>query len=1020
MDTIKNDVIVAEYEESLAAKVAEMWNKSRDGWGGDTRVMTPEQVKLKEANAGNIVLYLALDGEDVVGYCSMSQYREDVGALYIPLLNVRPDYHGKKIGKLLMKRAVEKTVELGWPRLDLFTWPGNLKAVPLYKKCGFFWEDRDDTTHLMNFIPAVVGMPLLKQYFNQLDWYDDSIRPIEVKPDGTRRNGFTFYEYQWQKGDTQLKVQLEKSGRGISAIETNEFKLELVLPNHEVIEGQEQEVQLICKSKTDRKLHVCWYENHHERAVLELEETEMIVEKETVLKGTVHFLPGEEPSPWSTHPYVSVNCVIDGMSCTLKLGVFPKQPAHIAGSASMNLAYIGKTGILELEIGNNLGERASLLLRFPKSGLLRLEKMKHQLSLDAKERKLVKIPFTVMQHGFYQPIISVEAISQDGKALVFENRNVGIPLKGIGKKFGGESKEYWHLYNGISQVDIRKLDHLAKAGRKTVQDDAIVLYVPKLGKPYSSEFSKKKPFQVHWEEEKERITLQMDFQSEEMPGVVLRVFTALYGEGLIQRWAEILNDAEDIEHHVFFQQPLYQQKKEAVFPLKGGVVEYSASKELDFGDIYQHQYDGNWFFSKNGSSPIGVSWSPGYRPIPDGWQLILDYDAGKLLPGEKVLVGPCYISIGAFQTWQEMQAFAEESELNDGAAAQQEKALLLSSEFTADGKLMVQLKTNRTSFLDGKLQVKINDGEALAWEIAAAEEKTECSVQIAGNVLPITAAAGTFMSSGEAFKLEALQLFPQGDVRGYEQMDGKLKQYVLNNGPLELKAASDYAKGLISLKLDGEEWLDSAYPERLAKSWWNPWLGGIKTVPAGVSTLSLIKAEAEVQFTDLTDNHGRVWKALELTTKLDDHDRWGNLVFSQFYALMPGVPVLAHFARVIDHAGRSFSGASWITDGFLKGESLTELSLADQRSATVYKGGAEEQCLYAKTGDILTSRSRQEKLYLIHKEQLEVYMNSEVLQFAASSRALRENPLFLLFDKRAFSAELVSGLHNITFERSRI
>ncbi|KON87323.1 hypothetical protein AF332_11130 [Sporosarcina globispora] len=137
-------IIIAEYHEGFAAGIAKMWNLSRDSWGGDTSVMTEEQVKTKEGNNGNITLFLALDGEEVVGYCGLSEYKEDTGSLYIPLLNVRPDYHGRKIGKMLVLKALQKTIELGWPRLDLYTWPGNVKAVPLYKKCGFFWEDRDE------------------------------------------------------------------------------------------------------------------------------------------------------------------------------------------------------------------------------------------------------------------------------------------------------------------------------------------------------------------------------------------------------------------------------------------------------------------------------------------------------------------------------------------------------------------------------------------------------------------------------------------------------------------------------------------------------------------------------------------------------------------------------------------------------------------------------------------------------------------------------------------------------------
>ncbi|WP_051569216.1 N-acetyltransferase [Alkaliphilus transvaalensis] len=89
---MEQQIRVIQYSPEWAAAVADMWNKSRDGWGGGSSITTEEQVRKQEESSGNLNLYLALDGETVVGYCSLSEYREDEGALYIPLLNVRGDY----------------------------------------------------------------------------------------------------------------------------------------------------------------------------------------------------------------------------------------------------------------------------------------------------------------------------------------------------------------------------------------------------------------------------------------------------------------------------------------------------------------------------------------------------------------------------------------------------------------------------------------------------------------------------------------------------------------------------------------------------------------------------------------------------------------------------------------------------------------------------------------------------------------------------------------------------------------
>lgn len=176
-----------------------MWNRSNESWGGGTNLRTEETVRREMESSSNLYAFLAVHEKEVVGFCSFAHYRYDERALYVPLLNVRPDYHGYKVGRNLILNAVRKTVEAGWPRLDLFTWAGNTKAVPMYKKCGFFWEKKDDNVHLMNFIPTILQTEALAPYFEELDWYADSTRELVIEPDGRRERGFDFFDYTWKK-----------------------------------------------------------------------------------------------------------------------------------------------------------------------------------------------------------------------------------------------------------------------------------------------------------------------------------------------------------------------------------------------------------------------------------------------------------------------------------------------------------------------------------------------------------------------------------------------------------------------------------------------------------------------------------------------------------------------------------------------------------------------------------------------------------------------------------------------------
>lgn len=122
--------------------------------------------------------------------------------------------------------AVKRTTEQGWPRLDLYTWPGNTKAVPLYKRCGFFWEERDDRVHLLNFIPKILNHPVLGQYVQPSTWYADLKREIEIKPDGEKENGFVYYTYQFE---TESGLFLPRLSRVVEAYPA--FQLEIMMLN---------------------------------------------------------------------------------------------------------------------------------------------------------------------------------------------------------------------------------------------------------------------------------------------------------------------------------------------------------------------------------------------------------------------------------------------------------------------------------------------------------------------------------------------------------------------------------------------------------------------------------------------------------------------------------------------------------------------------------------------------------------------------------------------------------------------
>lgn len=1021
MGQMTNTIIIEEYREEHASAIAKMWNLSRDSWGGDTRVHTEESVKTKEANAGNIVVYLALDGEEVVGYCSLSEYKEDVGSLYIPLLNVRPDYHGKKIGKMLVIKAVEKTIELGWPRVDLYTWPGNVKAVPLYKRCGFFWEDRDDTTHLMNFIPAVINTPLLNPVFTKVDWYDASIREIEVKPDGLKENGFTFYEYEWANEQTSARVRFERSGRGISFIETDDYLLELKMTDHEVIEEMPQKVELIFVNKTATPAILKVDVNEHERVASTFKD-ELLVQKRAVLSDHVIFRKGEEPSEWKTHPFFSVNVSINGEECELRLGVKPKQPAKLTTKVDGNLSFLGEKKVMELEIENSLKEDSVFELVFSPNEHVDLEKNTFSVSLKKNERKLIAIPFIVKKFGYYQPLIAITSKKENGLELSFENHLVGVALKGFGEKFGGEAQDFWHIYNGSYQVNIRKRDYLMTAGRNQQVSQPFAFFVPKLGKPYSTEFSKQKPVIADWYSNESAMIFKMVFHSTEYTGVILTLYTALYGDGMVKKWAEVENDSKETIQDLYLNQSLSHEKSHAYFPLEKEVIEFSEIRAVDFGDIHCTRLTGNWYFSDDRKEPTGFCWPAECKANFEGWQFFFEYEIGAIKPKECKQLEPCYLSIGAIRTWQEQEAFANKVSNVGHSQSLSEKAIKLrgNNPVMYTDHLSLEVQTSRTSYINGCMELFLNDEQKLSAQISSDDETTNYQASIPlMDAQPISLVTGSIQSDSTITNLNQLAIVPKGKVDAYTEETEGFTSFILDNGIIRIKAAPEFYPGIYSLVYDQNEWFDTSFPVKIAKGWWNPWAGGMKTYPTQLTTFSLMKESTTGELIEIKDKHGNRWMSIALHTKILNHPIWKGLHYTQYFALLPGVPVLTYFVKVVDSGGKSLLSEELETSIFLTGESLTDLVAISHFNDKVINAGIEEQGINLNNVSYLSSKIRKEKLYHIEGEEInlcEGYINKEAFEVILLQEMKETTkPGFILFDQREISKSILNNLRLISF-----
>ena len=215
-----------------AANVAQMWNESDSAWpGGFTRGVpfTAERVLHWQERERDIEVYIAFADGKAVGYCSLTEFWEDSRVAYVRLLGAHPEYHGQGFGRDLLRASLKRTLELGYERLDLHTWAGNLKAVPLYKKIGFFWLP-GTAVHMHNYLPTVFRLEAARRFFrfgepDEVDWYSAFRRDLSVRPDEWEERGMRVFPYEFESDGRRLRVLIDPESRGVTSVETERFQV---------------------------------------------------------------------------------------------------------------------------------------------------------------------------------------------------------------------------------------------------------------------------------------------------------------------------------------------------------------------------------------------------------------------------------------------------------------------------------------------------------------------------------------------------------------------------------------------------------------------------------------------------------------------------------------------------------------------------------------------------------------------------------------------------------------------------
>lgn len=1041
--SIMEQIRIIEYDPSYAAAVADMWNRSNESWGGGTNQRTEDTVRREMETSSNLHVFLAVHETEVVGFCSFAHYRYDENALYVPLLNVRPDYHGYKVGRNLILNAVRKTVEAGWPRLDLFTWAGNTKAVPMYKKCGFFWEKKDDNVHLMNFIPTILQTEALAPYFEELDWYADSTRELVIEPDGRRERGFDFFDYSWKKGDISLRAEFEKSGRGLTALETPDYEISTEIDDHDLVFGSAYKVRyrITNRSTSELKFEIKGQDNKNIRFALDVART--VASGETVIvEGEFHLDPvQEEQSQNKTHPVVTSTWLIGGKKAEFRMGVAPKFPAKINTALPAKELYTGIPAELYLNVENNFDSEAEFTFDLPEDDFLEWPERSVRFTVPAKGKASVPVTFILRSYGLYSREVEVTAVPTDRQAVSFTTK-LSVLMKGTQGRYGGENGDQWVAVNGAFSLDMSKQENNMWIEYPGSVHTFWWTY-PKLGKPFAEEFSKKKPREVKIYSEGENQVLEALYVSEDFPGLEIKSVAKLSANGIAEFHHEIGNTrSTELEEDMFLMTNFGFFGNRLILPYQGRYVDMGDAYSGDPSHWDSSQITENWLFCKEEYGACGIYWDPSLKLLRPEQTLGLQHEFGRIPAGAVVRTKATVFALNTFAKWHDFRAFARKQPITVVPALDNHLELELGggNPFAQD-VLTAELIERKMVPLAGQLELYVQNGgarEHLAGDMELNREQDLHSAKLEFSPKE----KSTTEERDLGWKVRAIY---RGEDRIHERtalwypqigtaVDCVIEEgpagpvYTVSNGVLSLAAAPGFGSVVHSLKYQGEEWLDSTYPEAAPRSWWNPWYGGLGVGIPGMNGFSRQLEQRSAAWTERKDEYGNVWKGIQITTRIEKHEANRGITVQQHYLMLPGVPVLCEMHSVTNDSGLALD-YSLAEEHFFKPSPVFADGWLEHPEQGRYPLGKVDGYLQSKGFLRMGAVSRKDMLHAVNRypnQNAAGFVNNVVLGHSVyhnlpllNGETVWTEPTYLILGQIPLNPEDVRGLLQLNFATSK-
>ncbi len=243
-------------------------------------------------------------------------------------------------------------------------------------------------------------------------------------------------------------------------------------------------------------------------------------------------------------------------------------------------------------------------------------------------------------------------------------------------------------------------------------------------------------------------------------------------------------------------------------------------------------------------------------------------------------------------------------------------------------------------------------------------------------------------------------------VSKVEEIDGH-QVHTVENGELVFRASETYYPAVYSIQTK-REWLDHLYPKAGPKSWWNPWGGGIMTIPRNLQLRTIMEQTHTVSFVKMNDQWNRQWHGIKISIQFNDHPDYAGAILNQYYVTLPGATVLAHLIQC-EKGPTLLTEKHWLSGSFLNREGLSIYPTASEDELYHLRGGQFElngqaldsvNRLYANDTDeslVVISQNQVESREFYQNKDVFAYMTIEKLEKWPHQERVQSQPQFFVW-----------------------